>query len=302
MVGGGCPLEGNLTIPEEAAQPPETAIAPILRDKHYEAPSVLTPENRLREARRQKDLPGGRVPAICILDPDGDLRAHLRATGQARRHPAWACYHTDLDTFTHAGREYGIVGGAVGAAFAVLVAEELQVSGCRLVISITSAGQITPLAAPPYFVLIEQALRDEGTSYHYLPPAPYSRLRPALGAAIRAAWDPAPFPLYAGVSWTTDAPFRETALMIATCRAAGILAVEMEAAALYALGTARGQDICCFAHITNQMGQTEGDFEKGAAQGSLAALAVVERAAAAWDALGADPPGDADETAGRVAV
>jgi len=47
-------------------------IAPILRDKHYGAPSVLTPANLLREARRQKDLPDGRVPRICILDPDGD--------------------------------------------------------------------------------------------------------------------------------------------------------------------------------------------------------------------------------------
>jgi len=287
---------------DDPARPPETAIAPILRDKYYQAPSVLTPENLMREARRQKDLPGGRVPSICILDPDGDLRAYLRATGRAMPHPAWACYHTELDTFTHAGRDYGIVGGAVGAAFAVLVTEELQVSGCRLVISITSAGQITPLAAPPYFVLIEQALRDEGTSYHYLPPAPYSRLRPALGAAIRAAWDPAPFPLYAGASWTTDAPFRETVPMIATCRAAGILAVEMEAAALYALATARGCDICCFAHITNQMGQNEGDFEKGVAQGSLAALTVVERAAAGWDAVCSDQPGAPDGTAGRAAL
>jgi hypothetical protein len=50
------------------------------------------------------------------------------------------------------GREYGIVGCAVGAAFAVLIAEELFASGCRLLISVTSAGQIAPLLAPPYFV------------------------------------------------------------------------------------------------------------------------------------------------------
>jgi uridine phosphorylase len=62
----------------------------------------------------------------------------------------------------------------------VLVAEELFVSGCQLLISITSAGQITPLGGPPYFVLIERALRDKGTSYHYLPPAPYSALAPTL--------------------------------------------------------------------------------------------------------------------------
>ena len=53
---------------------------------------------------------------------------------------------------------------AVGAPFAVLVAEQLFASGCRLLISVTSAGQIVSTAPPPYFVLIDRALRDEGTS------------------------------------------------------------------------------------------------------------------------------------------
>jgi hypothetical protein len=57
-----------------------------------------------------------------------------------------------------------------GAPDAVLVAEEFHASGCRLVISGTTAGQIVAIAEPPYFVLIEQAWRDEGTSLH-LPPA-----------------------------------------------------------------------------------------------------------------------------------
>ena len=62
----------------------------------------------------------------------------------------------------------------------MLVAEELFDSGCRLLVSITSAGQIVGLGPPPYFILVEKALRDEGTSYHYLPPAPYSEINCAL--------------------------------------------------------------------------------------------------------------------------
>ena len=54
-----------------------------------------------------------------------------------------------------------------GAPFAVLVAEELFACGCRTLISLTSAGQIVPAGSPPYFVVIDRALRDEGTSYHY---------------------------------------------------------------------------------------------------------------------------------------
>src|SRR5262245_50116436 len=140
-------------------------LPPILADKHYEAPSAFTPENLLREARRQKGLRLERVPAVCVLDPDGDIVRRLTAEGCARRDAGWACYHTDLHRFDAAGRELGIVGCAVGAAFAVLVAEELFASGCELIISMTSAGQLVAPRPPPYFILIDRALRDEGTSY-----------------------------------------------------------------------------------------------------------------------------------------
>jgi uridine phosphorylase len=263
-------------------QQPGDNSPPILARKHYAARSVFTVENLIREARRQKMLPVGSVPAICVLDPDGDLLDYLHATDQARPDPAWACYHTRLDRFFHQGIEYGIVGRVVGAPFAVLVAEELFASGCRLVLSITSAGQIVALGPTPYFILIDRALRDEGTSYHYMPPARYSELCPELRALFLDARDRLDLPLYAGASWTTDAPFRETEQAIAACLAEGILAVEMEAAALYALAGTKALQIVCFAHVTNQMAQTEGDFEKGAAQGSLAALQVLDWAARTW--------------------
>src|SRR6266581_9207243 len=237
--------------------------APLFAPRDYEAPSMFTPQNLLREARRQKGLPPGTVPDVCVLDPDGDLVDHLRASDRLSPHHTWACYHTRLDTFVNEDMSYGIIGRVVGAPFAVLVAEELFASGCRLLISITSAGQILPMGQPPYVILIDKALRDEGTSYHYLPPAPYSHLHPALREMVSAHWDHGLVSLYVGASWTTDAPFRETEALIAQRRTEGILAVEMEAAALYAASQARQYQIICFAHVTNQMGQTEGILKRG---------------------------------------
>ena len=127
----------------------ETNIPPILSRKHYDASSAFTPESLLRETRRQKGLFPAAVPEICVLDPDGDIVRYLRGAGRADRHPGWACYHTDLYVFRHEKHEYGIVGCAVGAAFAVLIAEELFASGCRFLVSLTSAGQILPVQAPP---------------------------------------------------------------------------------------------------------------------------------------------------------
>lgn len=255
---------------------------PILRCKHHRAPSVFTPEALLREARRQKGIADGTVPKICILDPDGDIVRHLVATNRACRLSSWACYHTDLHAFEHEGLSYGVVGCAVGAAFAVLVAEELFASGCKLLISVTSAGQIVSAQVPPYFIIIERALRDEGTSYHYLPPSDYSLADKDLVRLAEESLAATGIAAPVGASWTTDAPFRETEEAIVAAREAGILAVEMEAAALYAFAAARNQPVLCFAHVTNQMGRVEGDFEKGIADGAEESLNVILKVASRW--------------------
>jgi purine-nucleoside phosphorylase len=84
-----------------------------------------------------------------------------------------------------------------------------------------------------------------------------------------------------GASWTTDAPFRETAAAIDAARDKGILAVEMEAAALYTFARAVGVRVLCLAHVTNTMGLAGDDFEKGEADGTRDALAVLEAMIAA---------------------
>jgi len=260
-----------------------TSPPPILDNKDPDAPSVFEPTALLREARRQKRLPVADVPPLCILDPDGDILRRLKNSGQAKRFDAWPCYHTELYDFELAGKRTGIIGCAVGAPFAVLVAEELFACGCRLLISVTSAGQITRAADPPYFVLIDRALRDEGTSYHYAPPDGFARADPhivdlaarALAAAGRRA--------LIGASWTTDAPFRETEAAVAAARAKGVLAVEMEAAALYTFARQRNKAVLCLAHVTNTMGLAGEDFEKGEAQGTADALMILETLATALD-------------------
>jgi uridine phosphorylase len=254
----------------------------ILSGKNYGSPSAFTPENLLREARRQKGLAEASVPEVCVLDPDGDIVRRLKRAGHAVLDANWACYHTELYRCAEAGLKFGIVGCAVGAPFAVLVAEELFASGCRLLVSMTSAGQLVELRPPPYFILIDRALRDEGTSYHYLPAAEFISADAELLAAMTDAFVDLPVPVERGATWTTDAPFRETADAIAAMRAKGLLAVEMEAAALYAFAETRRKSVLCFAHVTNRMALVEGDFEKGEADGTVDALAVITATARKW--------------------
>jgi uridine phosphorylase len=251
-------------------------VPPLLDNKDPTAKSVFEPSALLREARRQKGLATVNVPSVCVLDPDGDIVRHLKATGQAHLAKDWPCYHTELYTFAIDAQVIGIVGCAVGAPFAVLIAEELFASGCHFLISVTSAGQITPSAKLPYFVVIDRALRDEGTSYHYASPSEYSKADPELIAVTMRALKANGVNAITGASWTTDAPFRETEEGIAVARSRGILAVEMEAAALYAFARARNRKVLCLAHVTNTMAVADQDFEKGEADGTVDALRVLQ--------------------------
>jgi uridine phosphorylase len=254
----------------------------LFASKTYDEPSRFEVENLLREGRRQRHLTDEAVPEICLLDPDGDVVRHLRESGSAVLHEGWACYHSELWVTPRPYGPLGIVPCAVGAPYAVLVAEELHASGCRLIVSVTSAGQILEVATPPYFVLIERAWRDEGTSLHYMPPNEWSVLSDDLAARLEGAFGDLDEPVLSGASWTTDAPLRETKTAIEAANAAGILAVEMEAAALYAYAAARQRDVVCIAHVTNTMATQGDDFEKGDDDGTHRILSVVDAIAEHW--------------------
>lgn len=250
----------------------ERGNVPLLLNKHYSAPSVFLPENLLREARRQKAIPDCDVPEICVLDPDGDLADYLLKTGAASLNECWACYHSIMYSFKLDDVVIGIVPCIVGASYAVLVAEQLFVSGCKYLFSVTSAGIINHQSGNKRFALITAAVRDEGTSYHYLPPDTPAILPQKLHKILGVVSSPDDSPYFEGKSWTTDAPYRETQPAIVAMEETNVCCVEMEAAALYAFAEAKQKNVICFAHLTNTMAQAKGDFEKGEHFGSIETL------------------------------
>lgn len=254
---------------------PVEAISPVLIEKDYASRSVFEPGALLREARRQKNLQVEQVPPVCILDPDGDIGRFLKRSRLAAPFANWPCYHTELYTFALGAQMAGIICCAVGAPFAVLLAEQLFACGCKLLLSVTSAGQLVASAPPPYFVIIDRSLRDEGTSHHYAKASEFAHAdrRLVQGAASAAA--DCGMPAVIGGSWTTDAPFRETTHAVESAKAKGLLAVEMEAAALYTFASVRKVPVLCLAHVTNSMGQAGQDFEKGQANGATEALVLL---------------------------
>lgn len=127
-----------------------------------------------------------------------------------------------------------------GSPMTVELAEEFAAMGVKCMILMTWGGTLQPDLKPGDIVVIDRAIRDEGTSYHYLPPAKYvdsdSQLADQLIQAIHSRGGTCS----RGMTWTTDAPYRETVDEIKQYQSEGVKTVEMESAGLFTVGKVRG--------------------------------------------------------------
>ncbi len=168
----------------------------------------------------------------------------------------------------------------IGAPMAVSTCELLIEAGARTLIVAGVAGSLTPSVPIGGIVIPTGALREEGTSYHYLPPdvdpVPDAELTEALIMAAEARG------ITPGVGrvWTTDAIFREMGWKVRQYSAAGILAVEMELAALLALAQVRGVRLAAVLAISDELfhpwtpGWHVGEFRTGSHAAANIALDV----------------------------
>jgi uridine phosphorylase len=127
----------------------------------------------------------------------------------------------------------------VGAPLAAGLLEEIIPLGCRKFTACGGAGVLNREIAVGHIVVPSVAVRDEGTSYHYLPPAREVSASPEGVAAIEQTLKRHGIPYIVGKTWTTDAPYRETAAKVQLRKSEGCVTVEMEAAAFFAVAQFR---------------------------------------------------------------
>jgi uridine phosphorylase len=235
---------------------------PILNHP-LEQPTAFTPDALIEAVRSERGLAETGVPGVCLLDFDGDITDWLVASGRAIRWPSWACFHTPMFSLEVDGGTFGVIPRTIGGPYAVLVAEQLLASGAKVVLGLTSAGRVCPSLPLPSFVIPTRALRDEGTSYHYIAPSSFVDATPDLIEALYAAVQPLGRAVSRGVVWTTDAPYRETHEQLQDYAQAGVLAVEMQAASLFAFSAAKQFPVGIVAQVTNAVHDTEESFDKG---------------------------------------
>lgn len=237
-----------------------TSDAPILEfDPTAEA--IIEPNKTIKPL----DIPQGCV--LCFF-PDilqahheaGHLRQVHQLYSEMGYNPVYVLeYEGQALTVTHPG-----VGGPLAAAFL----EELIAFGCSRFIACGSCGVLDVDMALGQVVVPETAVRDEGTSYHYLPPGREVAASPTAIAAINKVLNHHHVPHVTGKTWTTDAIYRETRAKMERRRAEGCLTVEMEAATFFAVAQFRGVTFGQLLYGGDNLGGDEWDERDYIGQGS----------------------------------
>lgn len=182
------------------------------------------------------------VPEHCVICFFREVLDRVIAGHNARivAENYWEDGRHDLYEIEHNGRRLAFFHPGVGAPLAAGLLEEVIAFGCRKFVVCGGAGVLRKDIAVGHLIVVSAAVRDEGVSYHYLPPGRDIVADPRGVAVLEAALQRRGLPYLTAKTWTTDAPYRETRAMVEQRQAEGCITVEMEAAALLAVAQYRG--------------------------------------------------------------
>ncbi len=209
----------------------ERAAAPIL--EFDPARGAMIEPSRLYRAL---DVPEHCV--ICFFKEVLDKIAAERNAKVLATH-AWEDGKHHLYEIEHQSKRLAFIHPGVGGPMAAGILEDVVAHGCRKFIVCGGCGVLEKGLAVGHLIVVSSAVRDEGASYHYLPAGREVQASPAAIAALEAVLKARGLPFVTGKTWTTDAPYRETAAKVAQRRSEGCLTVEMEAASFMAVAQFR---------------------------------------------------------------
>jgi uridine phosphorylase len=220
-----------------------------------ETEPLITPDHVIAYYREMLGVEGEdlELPGLLVATFQRLALEHLARRVGAEAVTRWPTpIFWPLARGTFEGRAMAVARLPVGAPAAAAALELMIAAGSRTVLLVGSAGGIGPDLQVGSLVVPSSAVRHEGTSHHYLPAAhpavASAELVEAISSAAlrRGASQPA-----IGPTWTTDAIYRECAGTIAALRDQGVLAVEMEAAALFAVAAHRGARVAAILAVSD---------------------------------------------------
>jgi uridine phosphorylase len=185
------------------------------------------------------------APEHCVITFFKEILDELQEHGKSKiiAHHNWADTERPLFELEFQGKRLATIHPGVGAALTCGILEEVIGRGCRKFMVCGGCGVLDQDITVGHLIVPTHAIRDEGTSYHYLPPGRTVTANPKAVAAVEKVLQSHGIPYLLGLTWTTDAPYRETHAKVQLRRSEGCLAVEMEAAAFFAVAQFRGVEL-----------------------------------------------------------
>jgi len=218
----------------------------------------LDSASMIEPAQVVASIDAARPMVLCFFREVMDALA-LRPDARKVQVLAWAHGEHPVYELTHQGRSLAVMHPGVGAPLAGALLEEAIALGYRTFVAVGGAGALVPDLVMGHAVVVDSALRDEGTSFHYLPPSRTVDADADGVAALEAALRAAELPFVTGRTWTTDAPYRETTSRVRRRTAEGCLTVEMEASAFIAVARHRGVSFAQVLYAGDSLAGAEWD-------------------------------------------
>ncbi|WP_266074894.1 nucleoside phosphorylase [Haladaptatus caseinilyticus] len=227
---------------------------PNLREK-YGAEPVITP--KAHSEYRQSKTEGDAVepPQAVIFCYSNALMRYFTDIYEGRE---VSHYYGDLFLFADTGHSVGVMGNfGIGAPTTAMLMDELIADGVEAFLSVGIAGSLDDSIEMGDFILCDKAIRDEGTSHHYVESEKFAHASESFTAKLKELLKNRDETFHVGPSWTTDAIYRETKAEIERYADEGVLTVDMEASAVFAVATHRGVDAGSIFVISDYLGLSE---------------------------------------------
>jgi uridine phosphorylase len=180
-------------------------------------------------------------PEHCVLTFFGEVVDKVVAEKGARLIATfpWEDGPHHIYEIEHMGKRLAFLQPDVGAPVSAALLEDAIALGCRKFIVCGGCGVLEKDIAVGHLIVVSGAVRDEGTSYHYIPAGRELHADAVAVAALESVLKRRGLPYLVGKTWTTDAPYRETRPKVDLRRSEACLTVEMEASALMAVAQFR---------------------------------------------------------------
>lgn len=222
----------------------------------YDSDPIITPKKRT-DYREEMGADGIEImPEAVILCYSNGLMEYLTETYDGRFVDGG--YIGDLYAFSEHQHAVGVLGNfGVGAPVTAMLMEELIGDGVETFLSVGFAGGFDDAIDVGDFIICDKAIRDEGTSHHYVEPAKYAYPSDALASCLSRALQAGEEPFHVGTSWTIDAIYRETEVEVERYADEGVLTVDMEASAVFTVANHCGVDAGAMFIISDYLGPSE---------------------------------------------